>query len=120
MGSLSEAKEFHMDDSIQIVLEKTAGLVLVPREDYVIAWTGVIIFLTRYSYTPETFVAALKTKRPPIAIAKKLLRVAEERFGETVDLAVRVGEHFHRYDLSGPLVGVRGVMQFPDDKIRVA
>ena len=83
-------------------------------------WPGVVSFLRERGYTPEEFVAALKTNRPPIALAHELLRVAGEKLGETFDLAVRVGEDFHRLDLSGQRVCVRGVMKFPDGKIQVA
>ena len=102
---LPELEGFEQD-----AIDRAAGLVFIPRGDYVIVWTTMASMAHRSGYDPIRFSSDLMASNPrAMAIARKIVEQGRELFG-AVELGKHIaGKEFHRLEL-GSLVGVRGTI----------
>ncbi|MDE2019233.1 MAG: hypothetical protein KGJ13_02695 [Patescibacteria group bacterium] len=102
-----------MEESMQefekVALQRMAGLVLIPREDCVIIWSGMKACLRKLKYDPESFRKDLnESNRHAMMVAGEIIRQGTLAVGMTVELGRHVEEmYFQRLEFADK-VGVRG------------
>jgi glycosyltransferase A (GT-A) superfamily protein (DUF2064 family) len=92
-----------MDRSLQKGLVMTAGLALIPTDDRVIVWVGLVAFLRKHNYTPGAFRAAIVIGRPQaMEIARELVEYAAEKLSRELTLGIHTADmSFQKLDVHG-------------------